>query len=688
MSIKTFVFICLSVIAALVIFLSSLLFRDNFNRYELAKNADQLVELLGASTRISEVMAPERGATTVAIGANASAHQTLADIRAKLDSQIEALLATTNGSSLEAAREAAVRTGALRSKLNAVRARADATKSGSAQDMDTLRLELTTSFNELLGGVTDLSSRLESHLVEEDAEVATQASLAVLAWQLRDLAGRLSILNIAILAGRQPISVDQTREMTLSEGGIRQLWGRMKDQIGSAGGAEDLRKGVAKVDAEFFGPFYALLGRVAKAGTSGGTYDLDAGEWRRLSSPMLQSIMTLRDAAILTAHRVADAKRQAALREMLMMAALLVAVLFVLLGIVVAMNRRVLRPLSTMAGIIGSFANGAREFSVPFVDYGDEVGSMAKAILVLRDGAREADERARLEAEAEAIRNQRRERIDRVTADFIGSIDTVTQEVTNATDGLRLATDTLSSASATTTEQASNVAIGAQQASANVQTVASSAEALARTVQHIARQVDRTVEAIGEAVQKADGTKAAAQELAKAAERIGSVLNLINDIASQTNLLALNATIEAARAGDAGKGFAVVAGEVKTLANQTARATEDIQAQVSSIQQETVKMVDAIGDVADTISTVNQHTVSIVAAIDQHNAATDQIARNVQQAAAGTAEVSSAVNRVLDAERQSGVALQELSSLRENLGVATGQLAKDVKVFISEVRAG
>ncbi|MFN5685812.1 methyl-accepting chemotaxis protein, partial [Bradyrhizobium sp.] len=231
------------------------------------------------------------------------------------------------------------------------------------------------------------------------------------------------------------------------------------------------------------------------------------------------------------------------------------------------------------------------------------------------------------------------------------------------------------------------VAVASEQASTNVQSVASATEEMASSVTEISRQVQQSARMANEAVSQARTTTGRVGELSKAAARIGDVVELINTIAGQTNLLALNATIEAARAGDAGRGFAVVATEVKALAEQTAKATGDIGQQIAGIQAATQESVGAIREISETIERLSEISATIAAAVEEQGAATQEISRNVQQAAQGTQQVSSNITDVQRGATQTGTASSEVLSAAKLLSRDSGRLKEEVGKFLVSVRA-
>jgi methyl-accepting chemotaxis protein len=347
----------------------------------------------------------------------------------------------------------------------------------------------------------------------------------------------------------------------------------------------------------------------------------------------------------------------------------------------------VCRPLLAMTGVMSKLAGGDFALAVPATERRDEVGRMAKSVLVFKDNMIAARDAAAREAAEQKLREARAKRIGELTNGFDADVSSVLRTVASATTEMQSTAASMTATAEETSRQAAAVAAGAEEASTNVQTVASASEELTASITEISRQVSESARIANQAVEEAGRTNASVQGLADAAQKIGDVIKLINDIAGQTNLLALNATIEAARAGEAGKGFAVVASEVKSLATQTAKATEEITTQVGAIQSATRHAVDAIQGIGKTIGQINGIATTIAAAVEEQGAATQEISRNVQQAAAGTQEVTSNITGVNQAASDTGAAATQVLSATSELSKQSETLRGQVEHFLAAVKA-
>jgi methyl-accepting chemotaxis protein len=334
-------------------------------------------------------------------------------------------------------------------------------------------------------------------------------------------------------------------------------------------------------------------------------------------------------------------------------------------------------------------ALGAGDLSaiVPHQGMKTEIGTMADSLQVFKQALidkKAADEAAMVDAEAKIERGRR---VDSITRDFESMIGEIVNTVSSASTELEASAGTLTATAERSQQLTTVVAAASEEASTNVQSVASATEEMASSVNEISRQVQESATIASQAVDQARKTNDRVGELAKAAARIGDVVELINTIAGQTNLLALNATIEAARAGEADRGFAVVASEVKALAEQTAKATGEISTQISGIQAATQESVGAIKEIGDTIGRMSEIASTIASAVEEQGAATQEISRNVQQAAQGTMQVSSNITDVQRGASETGSASSQVLSAAQSLSSDSNRLKVEVGKFLSSVRA-
>jgi methyl-accepting chemotaxis protein len=350
--------------------------------------------------------------------------------------------------------------------------------------------------------------------------------------------------------------------------------------------------------------------------------------------------------------------------------------------------RHTMRPLIRMASAMGQISAGATNCEIPGLGRGDEVGRMASALAVFRD---KIDEGARhAEAREAAIASAERERVklrQRLVEEFDPAVRGLIDNLVASSTALERTATTAQDLAGNAGRESTTVASAAEQASMNVQTVATATEELSSSIGEISRQVSHSTRIAGKAVDETIRTTEKIEALAEAAQKIGDIVKLINQIAGQTNLLALNATIEAARAGEAGKGFAVVASEVKSLATQTAKATEDIALQVRTIQSLTGGAVTAIKDISATIGEVSEIATSIASAVEEQGAATMEIARNIQEAATGTRAVTEATGKVAVIVQESGGMAKTLAAAVDQMSGTTGRLRQEVETFIATGRA-
>ncbi|WP_454018016.1 methyl-accepting chemotaxis protein [Azospirillum sp. Marseille-Q6669] len=629
---------------------------------DTSDRADRLIEMVLEARRLQSDFAHTRNPATMA-----AAGEAIAALLANAEAIEKDLLGTNDE---ELAQRIVTIAGAYRMVFDQTRAEgAGEPASGRIQALDRHALEIQNLAHEMQENQSMVSSALQEAANFAQSEVNE-------AVQLRGIAMRL-------IQGAQSAMLGQ-RDFILMNGedARARVHGAVKETLGLA-----TQAGAVLVDSEG----RALIAAITEAAQA---FDREFAALVTTSENQRTASKTMAKAAGDVSEQVArlvsiqrdDRENGRSGAELIIIIGAAVALA---LGMVMAwiIDRAITHPMHAMTKAMGRLAEGDLTVDIPAGDRKDELRAMAEALSVFKENALEMQ---RMEGEREEMRRQidadRRRTMNEFANGFEQAVSGVVLSLTESAGNLGRDAQEMSSDAALTTAKSSAVAAASEQASSNVQTVAAAAEELSSSIAEISRQLNSSSQVAVGAAAKATETNGIVEGLAEAAQRIGQVVDLIGEIAEQTNLLALNATIEAARAGEAGKGFAVVATEVKNLAGQTAKATEEISSQVAQMQAATGGAVGAIRTISDAVGTISSTVTEIARAMEQQGLATREIAQNVNQAAEGTQEVMHHIAEVTNAATKTGGAADAVLSASRTLARQADHLRSEVQGFLNKVR--
>ena len=564
----------------------------------------------------------------------------------------------------------------------------DAMHKPKAERREGLADDYQTQATALIDILDKISMRLNAAVKHADPFIDQMLSLRDLAWNVRQAGGDASlILSNGIAAGS--VAEDAPLKYAAAVGGAQAGWKGLEYLAFGATLPDSVTKAIETAKSGFFAADYVeRRDNLLKTLMAGEKPDVSPNDWSKLSVERLATLLGVAEAALGAAKDYAEGERSAAMGSLILHLVLLCGALVLSLGGMLVISRHVLRPLQTIRDAMLKVASGDLSADASFHGRTDEIGSLANALSIFKQNA--AD-KARIEDEQRARRTQAEQRQQSVAgyiSAFEGQVREALTALGSASEQMRATSDGMSKTAERSNHQVRTVAGASEEASVNVQTVAAASEELSTSIAEISRQVSTAATIAGRAVDETRATDKTIQGLVEIATRIGDVIKLINDIAGQTNLLALNATIEAARAGEAGKGFAVVANEVKSLASQTARATEEITGQIASMQGIASTAVGAVSGIKDSIAKINDIAGQIAHSIREQASATQEISTNAQRAAERTGNVNQSIRVVTETVEETGRAAGLLLDESNNLATKATELQHQADAFVRQVEAG
>ncbi|WP_439550073.1 methyl-accepting chemotaxis protein [Falsiroseomonas sp.] len=688
MQIRHIVAGALAAVAVTVVGVSAFVLATSWRDLERTRTASAVGEALATMLIVPEMMSEERSimARVLGVAEPAAADRTaLAAARRTLDERVLAARAGIAAAGEVIPPRVATVYEELQRNLQTWRGEVDSMMPRPAAERVPSQPVLSGRNVQMQAPLNEAMNIVEQLVIAADTRIGDMAGIARSVLELREALSSFIIPVGGPLRQNRQITTDELARSEAGRGAFDLTLARLR----AAAMAETRPPAIRQSFETSIGGvmeakrFFLTTSTEARAGRG---FTGDVAGWNR-SVSAASAMFGLRDAAIVEMRRIGQESLQAARMRLFVVAGLAAAALAALAIGGWLFRRHVLVALERITVAMGDVAGGKLDTTVPHATRRDEVGELARALEVFKRNAQQAVDLQQERAAAEAARQRRVAAMEALIQRFDSAVNATLGRVGGSTGAMTRAADTVGGASDETRQLAARVAAAADQASGEVRTVVVATEELTASVSEVSRQVRHASVMAGEAVNEAEAANETVKGLAVAAQKIGEVVRLISGIANQTNLLALNATIEAARAGEAGKGFAVVASEVKSLAAQTAKATEEIGGQIGEIQAATGEAVATIQGIVQRISQMNEVSSTIAAAVEQQGASTQEIAASIQRTANGTEAVSRETAAVTAAANAMGGATGDMLGTIQQVSADSATLRTDIDGFLAGIRA-